>query len=46
MEDKNNPFDVAMKREEIATLKLDPSLFEKIKQTKRELIVHFSVQYG
>jgi hypothetical protein len=44
MEDKNNPSDVAMNREEIATLKLDPSLFKKIKQTKRELIVYFSVK--
>ena len=43
---KINPLDVAMKQVDIAAekLKLDPSLSEMIKQTKRELIVHFPVK--
>jgi glutamate dehydrogenase (NAD(P)+) len=43
---KINPLDVAMKQADIAAqkLKLDPGLCEKIKQTKRELIVHFPVK--
>ena len=47
-EEKNriNPIDVAMKQVDIAAekLKLDPGLCEKIKQTKRDLIVHFPVK--
>jgi glutamate dehydrogenase (NAD(P)+) len=41
-----NPLDVAMKQVEIAAerLKLDPGIYEKIKHTKRELIVHFPVK--
>jgi glutamate dehydrogenase (NAD(P)+) len=41
-----NPLDVAMKQVDIAAkkLKLEPGLFQKIKQTKRELIVHFPVK--
>jgi glutamate dehydrogenase (NAD(P)+) len=44
--DKINPIDVAMKQVDIAAekLKLEPGLCEKIKQTKRELIVHFPVK--
>jgi glutamate dehydrogenase (NAD(P)+) len=44
--DKINPLDVAIKQVDIAAerLKLDPGLCEKIKQTKRELIVHFPVK--
>jgi glutamate dehydrogenase (NAD(P)+) len=44
--DKINPLDVAMKQVDIAAdkLKLDTGLYEKIKQTKRELIVHFPVK--
>jgi glutamate dehydrogenase (NAD(P)+) len=44
--DKINPLDVAMKQVDIAAekLKLEPGLCEKIKQTKRELIVHFPVK--
>ena len=44
--EKINPIDVAMKQVDIAAekLKLDPGLCEKIKQTKRELIVHFPVK--
>jgi glutamate dehydrogenase (NAD(P)+) len=43
---KINPIDVAMKQVDIAAkkLKLEPGLCEKIKQTKRELIVHFPVK--
>jgi len=43
---KINPLDVAMKQVDIAAekLKLNPSLSEMIKQTKRELIVHFPVK--
>jgi glutamate dehydrogenase (NAD(P)+) len=43
---KINPLDVAMKQVEIAAeqLKLDPGICEKIKHTKRELIVHFPVK--
>jgi len=45
-EKKINSLDVAMRQVEIAAarLKLDPGLCEKIKQTKRELIVHFPVK--
>ncbi len=45
-ETKINPLDVAMKQVDIAAekLNLDPGLCEKIKQTKRELIVHFPVK--
>lgn len=41
-----NPLDVAMKQVDIAAkhLKMDPGISEKIKQTKRELIVHFPVK--
>jgi len=41
-----NPLNVAMKQVEIAAerLKLDPGIYEKIKHTKRELIVHFPVK--
>ena len=41
-----NPLDVAMRQVDIAAerLKLDPGLREKIKQAKRELIVHFPVK--
>lgn len=43
---KINPLDVAMRQVDIASerLKLDPGLLEKIKHTKRELIVHFPVK--
>lgn len=43
---KINPLDVAMKQVEIAAAKLnlDPGIYEKIKQTKLELIVHFPVK--
>jgi len=45
---KINPLDGAMRQVDIAAekLKLDPGVFEKIKQTKRELIVHFPVIMG
>ncbi len=45
-QNKINPLDVAMKQVDIAAekLKLDPGICEKIKQTKRELIVHFPVK--
>lgn len=45
-ENKINPLDVAMRQVDIAIkkLKLDSSLFQKLKQTKRELIVHFPVK--
>jgi glutamate dehydrogenase (NAD(P)+) len=45
-EDKINPIDVAIKQVDIAAekLDLDPGIYEKIKQTKRELIVHFPVK--
>lgn len=45
-EKKINPFDVAIKQVDIAAEKLNlgPGLCEKIKQTKRELIVHFPVK--
>ena len=41
-----NSLDVAMKQVDIAAekLKLEPGLCQKIKQTKRELIVHFPVK--
>lgn len=41
-----NPIDVAMKQVDIAAkkLRLEPGLCEKIKQTKRELTVHFPVK--
>ena len=43
---KINPIDVAMEQVDIAAekLRLDPGLCEKIKQTKRDLIVHFPVK--
>jgi len=43
---KINPIDVAMRQVDIATkyLNLDPGLIEKIRHTKRELIVHFPVK--
>lgn len=43
---KINPLDVAMRQVDIAAerLKLDPGVCEKIKQTKRDLIVHFPVK--
>jgi glutamate dehydrogenase (NAD(P)+) len=43
---KINPIDVAMRQVDIAAerLMLNPGLREKIKQTKRELIVHFPVK--
>jgi glutamate dehydrogenase (NAD(P)+) len=45
-DNKINPIDVAMKQVDIAAarLKLDPGVCDKIKQTKRELIVHFPVK--
>jgi glutamate dehydrogenase (NAD(P)+) len=44
--DKINPLDMAIKQVDIAAekLNLDPGLCEKIKHTKRELIVHFPVK--
>ncbi|HXX33179.1 MAG TPA: Glu/Leu/Phe/Val dehydrogenase [Thermodesulfobacteriota bacterium] len=44
--DKINPIDVAMKQVDMAAekLHLEPGLREKIKQTKREVIVHFPVK--
>ncbi len=41
-----NPFDVARQQVDIAAcfLEVDPGLLEKLKQTKRELIVHFPVK--
>lgn len=44
--DKINPLDVAMKQVDIAgeKMRLDMRLCEKIKQMKRELIVHFPVK--
>lgn len=41
-----NPFDVARQQVDIAAcfLDVDPGLLEKLKQTKRELIVHFPVK--
>lgn len=46
VERKINPLDVAMRQVDIAAerLKLDPGIGEKIKKTKRELIVHFPVK--
>ena len=43
---KINPLDVAMKEVNIAAerLKLDPGICEKIKHTKRKLIVHLPVK--
>ncbi len=45
-ERKINPLDVAMRQVDIAAerLKLDPGIGEKIKKTKRDLIVHFPVK--
>ena len=45
-ERKINSLDVAMRQVDIAAerLKLDPGIGEKIKKTKRELIVHFPVK--
>jgi glutamate dehydrogenase (NAD(P)+) len=44
--DRINPWDVATRQMDIAVerLKLDLGVSEKIKQTKRELIVHFPVE--
>ena len=44
--DRINPWDVATRQMDIAVerLKLDPGVSEKIRQTKRELIVHFPVE--
>ncbi|HVO68324.1 MAG TPA: Glu/Leu/Phe/Val dehydrogenase dimerization domain-containing protein, partial [Syntrophales bacterium] len=44
--DRINPLDVAMRQVDIAAerLNLDPGVREKIKQAKRELIVHFPVK--
>jgi|YNPNPStandDraft_1061719.scaffolds.fasta_scaffold00208_12 glutamate dehydrogenase (NAD(P)+) len=41
-----NPFDVARQQVDIAAcyLEVDPGLLEKLKHTKRELIVHFPVK--
>jgi glutamate dehydrogenase (NAD(P)+) len=46
MERKISSLDVAMKQVDIAAkkLNLEPGLCEKIKQTKREIIVHFPVK--
>ncbi len=46
IKNKINSLDVALRQVDIASekLKLDPGLLEKIKQTKRELIVHFPVK--
>ena len=43
---KINPLEVAMKQVDIAAekLELEPGICEKIRQTKRELIVHFPVK--
>jgi glutamate dehydrogenase (NAD(P)+) len=45
-DEKINPFEMAKKQVDIAAkyLNLDPGLIEKLKNTKRELIVHFPVQ--
>jgi glutamate dehydrogenase (NAD(P)+) len=45
-EEKINPFEMAKKQIDIANkyLNLDPGLIEKLKHTKRELIVHFPVK--
>ena len=44
--EKINPFEMAKKQVDIAAkyLNLDPGSIEKLKNTKRELIVHFPVQ--
>jgi glutamate dehydrogenase (NAD(P)+) len=44
--DKMNPFEMAKKQIDIAVkhLDLDPGLIDKLKHTKRELIVHFPVK--
>jgi glutamate dehydrogenase (NAD(P)+) len=44
--EKINPFEMAKKQIDIANkyLNLDPGLIEKLKHTKRELIVHFPVK--
>ena len=44
--DRINPWDVATRQMDIAVerLKLDPGVSEKIKQTKRELIVQFPAE--
>ncbi len=44
--EKINPFESAKKQVDITTeyLNLDSGLVEKLKNTKRELIVHFSVK--
>lgn len=43
---KVNPFEMALKQVDMAMkyLNLDPGMTEKLKSTKRELIVHFPVQ--
>jgi glutamate dehydrogenase/leucine dehydrogenase len=45
-EEKINPFEMAKGQIDIAAkyLNLDPGLLEKLKHTKRELIVHFPVK--
>ncbi len=44
--EKINPFEVAKKQIDIASrhLDIDPGLLEKLKHTKREMIVHFPVK--
>jgi glutamate dehydrogenase (NAD(P)+) len=44
--EKNNPFEIAKKQVDIAAkyLNLDSGSIDKLKNTKRELIVHFPVQ--
>lgn len=44
--EKVNPFEMAKKQVDMAVryLNLDPGMVEKLKSTKRELIVHFPVQ--
>ncbi len=45
-EEKINPFEMARKQVDVASkyLNVDPGLLEKMKNTKRELIVHFPVK--
>ena len=45
-DEKINSFEIAKKQVDIAAkyLDLDPGSIEKLKHTKRELIVHFPVQ--
>lgn len=44
--EKTNPFEMAKKQVDIAAkyLNLDPGSIDKLKNTKRELIVHFPVE--